>query len=231
VLSLSFAGNESNGVVVHHHCPYGYCNTAELNIRLDFPDSQCNFNHSGILCGGCRPGRSLTLGTSKCLKCSNKYIALLIPFATAGIALVALMKLLNLTVSEGTLNGLIFYANIIGANQATFFPSTSTYCPVLTVFISWLNLDIGVETCFFDGLNGYWKTWLQFVFPVYIWIITAVIIVVAHYSSTGARFFGSNSVQVLATLFLLSYTKLLRTIITAISFTFLDYPADVTTAV
>ena len=80
-------------------------------------------------------------------------------------------------------------------------------------------------------MNSYWKTWLQFVFPAYIWIITAVIIVVAHYSSTGARFFGSNSVQVLATLFLLSYTKLLRTIMTAIFFTFLDYPADVTTAV
>jgi len=71
--------------------------------------------------------------------------------------------------------------------------------------------------------------WLQFVFPVYIWMITAVIIVVAHYSSTGARFFSSNSVKVLATLFLLSYTKLLC--ITAFSFTFLDYPDEVTTAV
>ena len=225
-VNASFAGNKSNGVIVHHHCPYGYCNTAELDIRLDSPDTQCNFNHSGILCGGCRPGLSLTLGTSQCLRCSNKYIALLIPFAIAGIVLVAFIKLLNLTVSEGTLNGLIFYANIIGANQATFFPSASTHCPVLTVFIAWLNLDLGIETCFIDGLNGYWKTWLQFVFPAYIWIITAVIIVVAHYSSTGARFFGSNSVQVLATLFLLSYTKLLRTIITAISFTFLDYPDD-----
>ena len=225
-VNASFVGNKSNGVVVHHHCPYGYCNTAELDIRLDMPDAQCNFNHSGILCGGCRTGLSLTLGTSQCLRCSNKYIALLIPFAIAGIVLVAFIKLLNLTVSEGTLNGLIFYANIIGANQATFFPSTSTHCPVLTVFIAWLNLDLGIQTCFIDGLNGYWKTWLQFVFPAYIWIITAVIIVIAHYSSTGARFFGSNSVQVLATLFLLSYTKLLRTIITVISFTFLDYPDD-----
>jgi len=92
------------------------------------------------------------------------------------------------------------------------------------VFIAWLHLDLRIETCFIDGLNGYWKTWLQFVFPVYIWIITAVIIVVAHYSSKGARLIGNNSVQVLATLFLLSYSKLLRTIITAISFTFLDFP-------
>ena len=216
---------------MHHHCPYDYCKLEELDIRLDFPDTQCRSNHSGILCGGCRPGLSLALGTSQCLQCSNKYIALLMPFAIAGIVLVALIKLLNLTVSEGTLNGLIFYANIIGANQATFFPLTSTHCPVLTVFIAWLNLDLGIETCFIDGLNGYWKTWLQFVFPAYIWIITAVIIIVAHYSSMGARFFGNNSVQVLATLFLLSYTKLLRTIIVAFSFTFLDHPDNSRTAV
>ena len=230
-VNASFAGNESNGVIVHHHCPYGYCKLEELDIRLDFPDTQCRSNHSGILCGGCRPGLSLTLGTSKCLRCSNKYIALLILFALAGIVLVAFIKLLDLTVSVGTLNGLILYANIIGANQATFFPSTRAHCPVLTAFIAWLNLDLGIETCFIDGLNGYWKTWLQFVFPVYIWIVTAVIIVVAHYSSTGARFFGNNSVQVLVTLFLLSYTKLLRTIITSISFTFLDYPEDFRTTV
>ena len=140
----------------------------------------------------------------------------------------AFIKLLNLTVSEGTMNGLIFYANIIGANQATFFPSTSTHCPVLTVFIAWLNLDLGIKTCFFDGLNGYWKTWVQFVFPAYIWIITAVVIVASHYSSTGARIFGNN---VLATLFLLSYAKLLRTFIVVISFTFLDHLDDSRTAV
>ena len=230
-VNASFAGNKSNGVIVHHHCPYGYCTFEELDIRLDSPDTQCNFNHSGILCGGCRPGLSLMLGTSQCLRCSNKYIALLIPFAIAGIVLVAFIKLLNLTVSEGTLNGLIFYANIIGVNQATFFPSTSKHCPVLTVFIAWLNLDLGIETCFIDGLNGYWKTWLQFVFPAYIWIITAVMIVASHYSSTGARIFGNNSVRVLATLFLLSYTKLLHTFIVVISFTFLDHPDDSRTAV
>ena len=103
-----------------------------------------------------------------------------------------------------------------------FFPPGDTN--ILTVFIAWLNLDLGIETCFADGLNGYWKTWLQFVFPVYIWIITAIIIVASHYSSIAAKIFGTNSVPVLATLFLLSYAKLLRTIITVLTFTFLDYP-------
>ena len=82
----------------------------------------------------------------------------------------------------------------------------------------------GYRDMFADGLNGYWKTWLQFVFPVYIWIITAFIIIASHHSSMAAKTFGNNSVPVLATLFLLSYAKLLRAIITVLNFTFLAYP-------
>ena len=39
---------------------------------------------------------------------------------------------------------LIFYANIVQANQTIFFPPGDTN--VLTVFIAWLNLDFGFQT-------------------------------------------------------------------------------------
>ena len=54
-----------------------------------------------------------------------------------------------------------------------------------------------------------------------------LIIVASDYSSRVERLFGSNPVAVLATLFLLSYAKLLCTIIAAMFFTFLDYPNGV----
>ena len=40
---------------------------------------------------------------------------------------------------------------------------------------AWLNLDFGIESCFFVGVDAYWKTWLQFLF--YIWATAGVIIV------------------------------------------------------
>ena len=64
-------------------------------------------------------------------------------------------------------------ANIVGANQSAFYPSGNIH--FLRVFISWLNLDLGIETCFFDGMDAYVKTWLQFVFPIYIWGVIALI--------------------------------------------------------
>ena len=204
-------------IAVSEYCSLNYCSAEDSNVTLSEPDSQCNYNHSGTLCGGCQPGLSLALGSAQCLQCSNKYIALLIPLTLAGPVLVFSIKLLDITISQGMLNGLIFYANIVKANEYVFFPQTQTN--PLTVFIAWLNLDLGVETCLFQGLTAYSKTWLQFVFPFYIWSIAGLIIILAKNSDRMAKMMGNNSVPVLATLFLLSHAKLLRTIITALSYT------------
>ena len=129
------------------YCPKNYCNRRESSIKLHRDDSQCNYNHSGTLCGACQPGLSLALGNAQYLLCSNKYLTILIPFALAGPVLVGFLKFLKFTISQGTLNGLIFYTNVIQANRYIFLPWTQNN--PLSVFIAWLNLDLGMETCFF----------------------------------------------------------------------------------
>ena len=229
-VNATFSGNTSNGVIVHKHCPFQYCKPEQLDVNLTHPETQCAFDRYGTLCGACKPNFSLALGGSQCLpNCSNKYLLLLFVFILAGFALVFFIKILNLTVSQGTINGLIFYANIVAANRSIFFPAQhNNFLSFLSVFISWLNLDLGIETCFIKGLDGYWKTWLQFVFPFYIWAIAGVIILVSHYSTRATKIFGDKSVSVLATMFLLSYAKLLQSIIIIFSFTTLEYPDDIT---
>ena len=214
--------NKNDGIILHPHCPFDYCHTRDLNFKINESDFQCKYNRSGLLCGECQQGLSLVFGTSKCRVCSNHYLSVVIVFAFAGVVLVILLLSLKLTVSVGTINGLIFYANIIAVNKEYFFQSGETN--ILTVFIAWVNLDLGIETCFFDGMDAYAKAWLQFAFPIYVWALVGVIVLLSHYSSRVSRSLGSNPVAVLATLFLLSYTKLLRTIITAFTFTLLEYP-------
>ena len=214
------------GLILHSgSCPLDYCVDTPVSIQLDSIDIQCNHNHSGILCGSCKDNYSIAFGTLHCLPCSNNYLALILPFALAGIALVAIILLLKLSISFGTMNGLIFYANVIQANRSAFFPSGETN--ILTVFIAWLNLDLGIETCFYDGMTTYAFTWLQFLFPFYVWFLIGLIIVVSRYSSKIARSLGNNPVATLATLFLLSYSKILRAVIIAISVTRLEYPGGI----
>ena len=214
--------NQSDGLILHPHCPFDYCVANKVVFSLNNTDVQCAYKRSGILCGACKNGYSLVLGTSQCKQRTNSHLTLIIPFALMGVALVFLLLVCKLTVATGTLSGLVFYANIIGANRTIFLPVKSP--DVLSVFIAWLNLDLGIETCFYNGMDSYSKTWLQFVFPAYIWMIVGLVVVVCNYSPRFANLLGSNPVSVLATLILLSYTKVLRTLITVIYVTYLEYP-------
>ena len=223
-IGLSSHSNETGFFI--HDCPFDYCVEKPVNISLSSPDSadqQCAYNRTGNLCGMCQEDLSLVFGSSRCQDCSNNYISLLIPFALTGIALVTFILLLNLTVATGTIHGLIFYANILKANHSLFLPpSTSNF---LTVFISWLNLDLGTETCFYVGMDSYGKFLLQLAFPTYLFVLIGTIIALCEVSKKFTSLLSNrNPVAALCTLILLSYSKLIRTIITALQFTHFDYP-------
>ena len=198
-------------ILTSSDCYSAYCLASGANFTVMNGDLQCDSDRSGYLCGQCAEGLSLMLGSERCGKCTNWSVLLFIPFSLAGFLLIGLITFLNLTVSTGFINGLIFYANILKINEAIFFPEGPI--PFLSQFISWINLDFGIKACFYDGLTGFGKTWLQFLFPLYLWVIVIFIIVAARYSSKIAKLMGRQAVPVLATVILLSFTKLFRTCI------------------
>ena len=117
----------SDILIIHgFRCPLDYCKDVSVSVSLSDPSIQCAFNRNGKLCGKCKEQFSLALGNMHCIPCNNNHIALVVPFALTGIALVAIIFLLQLTVSVGTLNGLFFYANIIQANHQAYFPRATT---------------------------------------------------------------------------------------------------------
>ena len=207
--------NNTQCITGTSNCPFDYCNRSNVSFDIMAPDRQCLGNRTGILCGQCQSHLSIMLGSNRCGTCSNWYLFLLPVFGLAGISLVAVLMFLNLSVSVGTINGLLFYANMVKLNEAFFFPNGSI--PVVSQFISWLNLDLGIEVCLFDGLDGYWNTWLQFAFPAYLFLLIGCIIVGCRYSVWLCRLCGSHAVPALATLFLMSYTKILLTATNALS--------------
>ena len=205
------------GYLIHPNCPLDYCHSSTENVSMnlnlpDGSDAQCAYNRSGVLCGGCQEHLSLSLGSSRCLSCHSHWpavlVVILLAAIVAGILLVTALLALNMTLAVGLINGFIFYANIIAANNAVFFPSSEPSFP--TVFVAWLNLDIGIDVCFFDGLDTYIKTWLQLAFPVYIISLVIIVITVSEYSPRFAALIGKKDpIATLATLILLSYAKLL----------------------
>ena len=143
---ISHQYGNSNCTIAHIGCPFDYCNTSPVKFNLNESDIQCNYNRSGILCGQCTQGLSLMLGSNRCANCTHTsmYVttSLIILVAVAGIALVVLVKLANLTISVGFINGLLFYGYIVKVNESVFFPDGDI--PVISQFIAWINLDLGI---------------------------------------------------------------------------------------
>ena len=218
------------GYLAYLNCPFDYCNLQSKPINLNQvngADAQCAFNRSSLLCGSCQAGLSLSLASSRCLSCPSYWPALLIAITIAavlaGIALVALLLFLNMTVAVGTLNGLIFYANVVYANKNIFLQFKETN--FVTVFLSWLNLDTGIDTCYFPGMDTYTKTWLQLVFPAYVILLVVLVIIISSYSIKFSNLIGKRDpVATLATLILLSYAKLLEICFKSLSVGILEYP-------
>ena len=171
--------------IIHLHCPYGYRLQGSSKVKLKFntdtlnaSNAQCAFDRVGKLCGKRKDGLSLSLGSSRCLQCPTYrpiFTAIIVlALIIGGIPLAMRILACNLTVAAGSVNGLIFCANVIYANKSIYFPFRG---PNLhTIFIYWINLNFGLDSCFIEGMDSYQKTWLSLAFPTYIVFIMFTII-------------------------------------------------------
>ena len=212
-ISAKYSNNGTFTYLVSLDCPFDYCLPYTSRLNLSFTaDLQCQFRRHNLLCGQCSDGLSTVFGSSHCQQCSNVYLFIIIPIAILGLLLVVLLFFLNLTVVDGTINAFILYVNIVSINSTIIFPSRDTASILSYVFISVSNLDIGIQMCFYNGMDDYAKMWLQLLFPVYLIFIATILIMASRYSSKVQRLTARRALPVLATLFLLSYTKILRTV-------------------
>ena len=86
--------NNTKELIIHPNCPFYYSVFKNMSFSLNETDLQCSHNRSGLLCGACRDGHSLTLGLHMCSECSNFYLLLLPVFLILGIALVIFLMTL-----------------------------------------------------------------------------------------------------------------------------------------
>ena len=206
---LAFSAN-NNEILYVEICPFQYCFPKHSFIQVDHPDMQCDNSRTGVLCGECFDGLSSVFGSSKCKKCSNSWLALILPFAIAGLLLVLLLFLSKVTIKSGNINGFVLYVNILSINSYNIFASndtiTTSFAYVLT---SLANLDLGFDLCFYNGMTEYSKTWLQLAFPLYLLCLTQLIVQLSRHVQKLTKLTGNNTISVLATLLLLSYNKIL----------------------
>ena len=72
-----------------------------------------------------------------------------------------------------------------------------------------MNLNLGFPLCLYDGMTPSIKTGLQFVYPIYLWSLVFGFILLSRYSTRISNLTAASSIQVLATLIHLSFSKLI----------------------
>ena len=167
VPALTWVGIWHDRVAVGPTCQYCKASGIYTIANMSSSDDLCVENRAAILCGQCVKGYSIKLGgytCGDCKKSSYQGYLLTLFVATAGFVLVITLLKLNLTVSTGLINGLIFYSNIVYSNHSVFLPldrdakygaHLNSAVHFLFIFKAWLNLDFGFDTCYFHGTDTY----------------------------------------------------------------------------
>ena len=195
-------------------CPTGYCKPGITEVNMIELDYLCQHHRTGVLCGGCEDGYSLVLGPDECQICnSNLGLLMILVFAVTGIVLVIVLFCLRMTISSQLLGGIIFYVNMTEFSLRTVILHQHTYGFLINIIFSLLNLELGFSVCLYNGLNAVIKTALQFIFPVYLWFIVLLLVIISKRSGFFANLTTHSSIQVMATLFYLSFAKLLLNVV------------------
>ena len=193
-------------------CPSGNCRSTTIAINVsDIDHSICIDGKTGVLCGQCINTLSIIFGTTECRHCSNLWLLTLVGYAAIGVILVTVLLFFRLTLSEGPLASIILTNNIIAVSTIDYLDDDNVFISGMRIFVSLMNLNLGFPLCFYDGMTTAIKTGLQFIFPVYMWTIVIIFILLSQYSIRISNQTAASSVQVLATLIHLSFSKLLIT--------------------
>ena len=215
----------------NHTLPYFYSGDLSSNESLKLSDGitnyhppLCLYQREGTLCGRCSEGLSVVFGSTECHHCSNAWIASMAIYLVAGPLIIYLLYALRLTLTTGTLNGIIFYAQaancgLLDMLRYHYIKSSIDRLSGLTIFVlQSLNLETGISLCFYDGMTELWKDGLSLVFPLYLLTTVIVLIIFCRFSLKLSNRIAHSSVQVLVTVVHLSFSSLLLRLINAMTY-------------
>ncbi len=172
----------------------------------------CLSHRQGVACGQCSEGYSVVFGSNDCKKCSNWWVWTIFIYLLAGPVLIFLLYALKLTLTAGTINGLIFFAQVLyaGVIQTDIITDSNR---INYIFISFLNLNLGFSLCFFNGMNDLWKGAVNLLFPIYLIALIGLIVVISRFWLWFSKKVSPHSIQVLVTVVHLSVSTLLISVI------------------
>ena len=208
----STIGSDTSGgttaVIVSGNCPPAYCKSKQrMEIKLNESNEiLCVDNRGGVLCGQCKDGTSVTMWSNTCRICSYTGLLWTVLYILSGPLLIIFICVFNWTISTRSINGLLFYINVMNINSDLLHPRVLVISQILAFF----NLEFGISMCMYTGMTEFGKTMIYFAFPTYLLVLVGLLIFISQRINMHQinKLIGPRITPVLATVVYFSYTML-----------------------
>jgi len=205
-------------------CPNNYCNFTCCKTANEFYQlsptriNQCLSHRSGIACGSCKEGHTLSYDSVECvdvIKCTTGQTILLVTLSMIyWIAVVMLVFILTYYhAGIGYLYAITYYYSVVDVLLSGhlyiskgLFTTVSIMSSVAKITPQFLG-----QLCFIKNLSGIDQQFIHYMHPLAVTIIVVIICVLARMSYRISAFVSRGIIHVICFLLLLSYTSVATT--------------------
>ena len=205
-------------------CPNNYCNftcceTSNGYYHLSpVRDNQCRSHRSGIACGRCDEGYTLSFDSVECIHMKECSIAQkILLFASIvlywTIIIVTVFSLMHFRVGIGYLYAITFYYSVVDILLIQNWYHSNAPIVIINVMSSIAKITpqfLG-QLCFIANMSGIDQQFIHYIHPVAISLFLVMITVLARRSHRLSFFISKGIIHVICCLLLLSYTSLATT--------------------
>ena len=205
-------------------CPPGYCKNCNSTDEQKLGGNVCKFeqenpkqcidsrDQSSRICGSCKPGWSVVLGSEKCVRCDGpgKYngiwisVCLIILFIGIDVALIWL----DIDIYSCYLNGFLYFCQTL----VLLPPSSFRLWEPLNIITGSLNMESTGGNlpafCFIPGLDNLSKQLINYLFPTLMLSILGVFGLLAQ--RPGSFFARTNKIKAFTIISVIAYADYTR---------------------
>ena len=205
-------------------CPINYCNFTCCETFNGYyhlspvRDNQCKSHRSGIACGSCEEGYTLSLDSVECVyakECSFGWAIIIITLIVLYwvVIIVAVFSMMHFKVGMGYLYGITYYYSVVDiVLNHNYYLSDKLYATinVMSSIAKIIPQFLG-QFCFITNMSGIDQQFIHYIHPVAISLFLVMITMLARRSHKLSSFISKGIIHVICCLLLLSYTSLATT--------------------
>ena len=205
-------------------CPNDYCNFTCCEITngiyhlSPIRANQCKPHRSGIACGSCEKGYTLSFDSPECMdvnKCTIGYTVLVtaLSFLYWIAVIVTVFIMMHFKVAIGSLYAIIYYYSVVDIflRQASFFSNRLYTAINILSSLAKLTPQFLGQLCLARNISGIDQQFIHYVHPIVVSLILVMISVLARRSRKVSLFVSRGIIHFICFLLLLSYTSVTTT--------------------